>query len=83
MKLTFKKLSGEVSTKEICFSTPISKSINRQKDLFYFIDLNDKKVMLQAVSIFTKATYWTAEEMLPILIDVAKTSLRILKLDAV
>ena len=42
MKLTFKKLSGEITSKEICFSSPISKSINRQKDLFYFIDLNDK-----------------------------------------
>ena len=42
MKLTFKKLSGEITSKDICFSTPISKSINRQKDLFFFIDLNDK-----------------------------------------
>lgn len=48
-----------------------------------FITSSDQTVMLQAVSIFTKATYWTAEEMLPIMIDVAKTSLRILKLDAV
>ena len=48
-----------------------------------FITSSDQTVMLQAVSIFTKATHWTAEEMLPIMIDVAKTSLRILKLDAV
>ena len=46
-----------------------------------FITSSDKTVMLQAVSIFTKATPWAAEEMLPIMIDVAKTSLRILELD--
>ena len=46
-----------------------------------FITSSDKTVMLQAVSIFTKATPWSAEEMLPIMIDVAKTSLRILELD--
>jgi hypothetical protein len=34
--------------------------------------------MLQAVSIFTKPTEWTVEEMLPIMMDVSKTSLRII-----
>lgn len=47
-----------------------------------FITASNKTVMLQAVSIFTKATRWTGEEMLPIMIDVAKTSLKILELDA-
>ncbi len=46
-----------------------------------FITSSDKTVMLQAVSIFTKATPWAPEEMLPKMIDVAKTSLRILELD--
>lgn len=46
-----------------------------------FIVSNDQTVMLQSVSIFTKATHWTAEEMLPIMIDVAKISLNILELD--
>ena len=35
-------------------------------------------VMLQAVSIYTKATPWTDDEMLPIMIDITKTSLRII-----
>jgi hypothetical protein len=41
MKLTFKKLDGTISEKEIDFSQPIGKSLNVQKDLFYFIDLED------------------------------------------
>jgi len=43
MKLTFTKLStGKVVSKEITFAQPISKSVNKAKDLFYFIDLEDK-----------------------------------------
>ena len=34
--------------------------------------------MLQAVSIYTRATPWTEAEMLQIMIDVATTSLRII-----
>ncbi len=37
--------------------------------------------MLQAVSIFTKGALWTVAEMIPIMLDVAETSLRILGLD--
>lgn len=44
------------------------------------ISIDGQSVMLQAVSIFTKPTEWTIEEMLPIMIDVAKTSLRIIGL---
>jgi hypothetical protein len=36
--------------------------------------------MLQAVSIYTKSTEWTVEEMLPIMMNVSTTSLRILGL---
>lgn len=43
MKLTFTKLStGKIVSKEITFAQPISKSVNKAKDLFYFIDLEDK-----------------------------------------
>lgn len=43
MKLTFTKVStGKKVIKDIAFSSPISKSVNKAKDLFYFIDLNDK-----------------------------------------
>jgi hypothetical protein len=36
--------------------------------------------MLQAVSIYTKSTKWTVDEMLPIMMVVSKTSLKILGL---
>lgn len=39
------------------------------------------QIMLQAVSIFTKATSWTGEEMIPIMVDVAETSLEVLRLN--
>ena len=42
------------------------------------ITIDGKSVMLQAVSIYTKPTEWTIEEMLPIMMDISKTSLRIL-----
>lgn len=59
------------------YSMPINK--NSCKNIF--ITSNDQLVMLQATSIFTKATYWTTEEMFPIMIDIAKTSLEILELN--
>jgi len=43
MKLTFTKVStGKKVTKNIAFNSPLSGSINRAKDLFYFIDLDSK-----------------------------------------
>jgi len=36
--------------------------------------------MLQAVSIFAKATEWTTEEMFDIMMDIALTSLKVLGL---
>ena len=44
------------------------------------ITIGGKSVMLQAVSIYAKPTEWSIEEMLPIMIDVSITSLRILGL---
>jgi len=44
------------------------------------ISIGDEVVMLQAVSIFAKPEAWTIEEMLPIMLDVARTSLRVLGL---
>jgi len=58
------------------FSLPINQ--NSCENIFITID--GKSVMLQAVSIYTKPTEWTVEEMLPIMKDVATTSLRILGL---
>lgn len=59
------------------YSMPINQ--NSCENIFITTE-EGEKVMLQAVSIFTKATPWTVEEMIPIMIDVAETSLRILGL---
>jgi type II restriction enzyme len=56
------------------FSLPINQ--NSCENIFISID--GKSVMLQAVSIYTKPTEWTIEEMLPIMMDVSITSLRII-----
>jgi hypothetical protein len=37
--------------------------------------------MLQAISIFTKPTEWYIEEMLPIMMDISITSLKIIGLN--
>ncbi|MFH1183025.1 MAG: EcoRI family type II restriction endonuclease [Candidatus Moraniibacteriota bacterium] len=57
-----------------------SLPINQNSCENIFITINDQKIMLQAVSIYTKATPWTAEEMHRIMIDIAKSSLRIMGL---
>src|SRR3989344_4996920 len=58
------------------YSLPINQ--NSCKNIF--ITINGQTIMLQAVSIYTKAMPWTAEEMHKIMIDIAKTSLRIMGL---
>lgn len=60
------------------YSMPINE--NSCENIFITTS-SGEKVMLQAVSIFTKATPWTAEEMIPIMIDVAETSLKVLGLN--
>jgi type II restriction enzyme len=45
-----------------------------------FISIDGQSVMLQAVSIYTKPTEWTVEEMLPIMMGVSITSLKIIGL---
>ncbi len=59
------------------FSMPINQ--NACKNIFITTS-NGEKVMLQAASIFTKAIPWTVEEMIPIMVDVAETSLMVLGL---
>ncbi len=58
------------------YSMPINK--NCCENIFIISD--NKTIMLQAASIFTKATSWTIKEMLPIVFNVAKTSLKVLEL---
>jgi type II restriction enzyme len=57
-----------------------SLPINQNSCENIFISIDGQSVMLQAVSIFTKPTEWTIEEMLPIMMDVSQTSLRIIGL---
>ena len=48
-----------------------------------FISIDGQSVMLQAVSIFVKPTEWTIEEMLPIMMNVSLTSLKIIGVNKV
>lgn len=54
--------------------------INQNSCKNIFIAVDGKSIMLQVVSIYTKPTEWTIEEMLPIMMDVSKTSLKIIGL---
>lgn len=55
-----------------------SLPINQNSCENIFISVNGQMIMLQAVSIYTKGTPWTTEEMHKIAIDIARTSLRII-----
>lgn len=57
-----------------------SLPINQNSCENIIISVNDQSVMLQAVSIYTRANAWTEAEMLQIMIDVATTSLRVIGL---
>jgi len=57
-----------------------SLPINQNSCENIFISVDGQSVMLQAVSIYTKPTEWALDEMLPIMLDVSKTSLRIIGL---
>lgn len=59
------------------YSLPINQNSCENID----ISVDGKSVMLQAVSIYAKATEWTAEEMFNIMMDVSLTSLRIIGVD--
>jgi type II restriction enzyme len=57
-----------------------SLPINQNSCENIFITIDGQSVMLQAVSIYTKPAEWTINEMLPIMMDVSMTSLKILGL---
>ena len=59
-------------------SANYSLPINQNSCENIFITIDGQSVMLQAVSIYTKPTEWTVEEMLPIMLDISRTSLSIL-----
>lgn len=58
------------------YSMPIN--MNSCKNIY--ISVNNKKVMLQSVSIYAKSKPWLPKEMFEVLLDIAKTSLSILNL---
>ena len=55
------------------YSLPINKNSCENID----ISIDGQSVMLQAVSIYAKATEWSAEEMFNIMMEISLTSLRI------
>lgn len=79
-EVILKHNAGSLNRIDRLTSANYSLPINQNSSENIFITVDGKSVMLQAVSIYTKATEWTAKEMLPIMMDVSKTSLRILGL---
>lgn len=77
---TLKHDVGSLNRIDRLTSANYSLPINQNSCENIFITIDGKSVMLQAVSIFTKPTEWTIEEMLSRMLDIAKTSLRILDL---
>jgi len=72
--------AGSLNRIDRLTSANYSLPINQNSCENIFITVDGKSVMLQAVSIYTKSTEWTVDEMLPIMMDVSKTSLKILGL---
>ena len=72
--------AGSLNRIDRLTSANYSLPINQNSCENIFITIDGKSVMLQAVSIYTKSTEWTVEEMLPIMMNVSKTSLKILGL---
>jgi type II restriction enzyme len=77
-KTTLKHDAGSLNRIDRLTAANYSLPINQNSCENIFISVDKQSVMLQAVSIYTKPTEWTIEEMLPIMLDVSKTSLRIL-----
>lgn len=75
---TLKHDAGSLNRIDRLTAANYSLPINQNSCENIFISVDKQSVMLQAVSIYTKPTEWTIEEMLPIMLDVSKTSLRIL-----
>ena len=75
---TLKHDAGSLNRIDRLTAANYSLPINQNSCENIFISVDKQSVMLQAVSIYTKPIEWTIEEMLPIMLDVSKTSLRIL-----
>lgn len=61
------------------YGMPINTNLCKNK----FVKTNDRIIMLQAASIYTKGdgSHWSKETMTQIMLDIAKTSIRILATD--
>lgn len=77
---TLKHDAGSLNRIDRLTSSNYSLPINKNSCENIFITIDGNSVMLQAVSIYTKPTEWIIEEMLPIMIDISMTSLKILEL---
>lgn len=75
---TLKHDIGSLNRIDRLTSSNYSLPINQNSCENIFISVGGQSVMLQAVSIFTKPTEWTIDEMLPIMIEVSITSLKII-----
>ena len=79
-EVVLKHDTGSLNRIDRLTASNYSLPINQNSCENIFISIDGKTVMLQAVSIYTKPTEWSIEEMLPIMIDISKTSLRIIGL---
>ncbi|MBC8489601.1 MAG: restriction endonuclease [Bacteroidetes bacterium] len=79
-EVTLKHDVGSLNRIDRLTAANYSLPINQNSCKNIFISVDGQSVMLQAVSIFTKPTEWTIEEMLPIMMDVSNTSLQIIGL---
>lgn len=79
-EVTLKHDAGSLNRIDRLTSANYSLPINQNSCENITISIDGQQIMLQAVSIFTKPNEWTIEEMLPIMMDVAKTSLKVIGL---
>lgn len=79
-EITLKHDIGSLNRIDRLTAANYSLPINQNSCENIFIQIDGQSIMLQAVSIFTKPSPWTSEEMLPRMMDVSKTSLRIIGL---
>ena len=77
-EMTLKHDVGSLNRIDRLTAANYSLPINQNCCENIFISIDGQSVMLQAVSIFAKPTEWDNDEMLPIMLDVSLTSLRII-----
>ncbi len=78
-KVVLKHDNGALNRIDRLTAANYSMPINTNSCKNLFIEIGEKRVMLQAVSIFTKAVEWGIEEMYPKMLEVAETAMEILK----